>query len=592
MAITGWIHPTRDLRDERPAVNAMAVALTAGVVRRDVVRLARRAAFAHLGLTGGYADWRHPERPDPDLALVIDGQLTNRGHLEEQLYGRPRPLSGDAEVLLHAYRAWGAGLVDRVDGVYAIAIWDNLARQLLLIRDPLGAHTLFFSLVDGGMVFATRATALLAHPGVKPVVDADGLNELLTLGPVRTPGHGVLNGVAEVQPAELVQAGPGGLRRRRYWYLEADDPRHDADTAVQVVRRALAETTAAHRTRPASAVLLSGGVASAAAAAYAAGTRRHRPAAWTLALTSSDELPADASADVDVAGRTAEHLRLRHTVLTIGSDTLLGAPHAAREALDFPGEAGVDAILLAGLQRIAAAGSTSVVTGDGADAVFGGYRWLHDPLTLATDDFPWPGVGDPTDLLNTAARRHLMPGVYRRHRYEEAILGVPHLTGADAFGRRRRTMAYLTLTRYLPHLLTRLGQLADTAGVTLHAPFADWLLAAYLFNTPTGLRHLLGIPNGLLRHAVADLLPAETTWLQPRPFPSADLLAGWRQSRTDQLRDVLDDREAPLRPLLDRDRVTDLLARPADPVIDRAAATVAYLVDVNAWLQRHHISLT
>ena len=69
MAITGWIHPTRDLRDERAAVNAMGVALTAGALRYDVVRLARRAAFAHLGLAGGYADWRHPERPDPDLAL-------------------------------------------------------------------------------------------------------------------------------------------------------------------------------------------------------------------------------------------------------------------------------------------------------------------------------------------------------------------------------------------------------------------------------------------------------------------------------------------------------------------------------------------
>ena len=591
MALTGWIHHTRDLRDERATVNAMAARLHPAVLRRDVVRLARRTAFAHRGIDGGYADWRHPERPDPDLAVAIDGQLTNRRHLEEQLYGLPRPLSGDAEVLLHAYRAWGAGLVDRIDGTYAIAIWDNLARQLLLIRDPLGAKTLFFTLVDGGIMFATRATALLAHPAVKPVVDADGLNELLTLGPVRTPGHGVLDGMAEVLPAELIAASPGGLRRRRYWYLEADDPRHDADTAVQVVRHALAETTAATRTRPASAVLLSGGVASAAAAIYAAGTRGHRPAAWTLAPTDPPDLPPDVSADVDQAGRTAEHLRLRHRVLTLDTDTLLDTAHAAHEALDFPGEGGVDAVLLAGLRRIAAAGSTSVVTGDGADAVFGGYRWLHDPLTLATDDFPWPGAGDPVHLLNADARRHLMPGVYRRHRYEEATLGVPHLTGADALGRRRRTMAYLTLTRYLPHLLTRLGQLADAAGVTLRTPFADWLLAAYLFNTPTGLRHLLGIPNGLLRHAVADYLPAGTTWLRPRPFPSADALDGWQQARSAQLRDVLDDREAPLRPLLDRDRVADLLTGAAGPVSGRPATTVAYLVDVNAWLQCHHISL-
>ncbi|GLZ00842.1 asparagine synthase-related protein [Actinoplanes sp. NBRC 103695] len=590
MAITGWIHPTRDLRDERPAVNAMTVALTAGALRRDVVRLARRAAFAHLGMNGGFADWRHPERPDPDLALAIDGQLTNRDHLDEQMYGRPRPLSGDAEVLLHAYRAWGAGLVDRIDGAYAIAIWDNLTRQLLLIRDPLGARTLFYAMVDGGIVFATRATALLAHPEVKPVVNADGLNELLTLGPVRTPGHGVLHGVDEVLPAELVQADSGGLRRRSYWYLEADDPRPDAGTAVHVVRQALAETTAATRTHPAGAVLLSGGVASAAAAAYSAGTRGHRPAAWTLAVNGPNELSA-AGADVDQAERVAEHLCLRHSVLTIGADTLLDIAPTAHQSLDFPGEAGVDAVLLAGLRRIAAAGSTSVVTGDGANAVFGGYRWLHDPLTLVTDDFPWPGVGDPVDLLNADARRHLEPRVYRRHRYELATHGVPHLAGASPLARRRRTMAYLTLTRYLPHLLTRLGQLADTAGVTVRTPFADWLLAAYLFNTPTGLRHLLGIPNGLLRHAFAGLLPAETTWLRPRQFPSADLLDGWQKSRIGQLRDILDDREAPLRPLLDRDRVTDLLTRPVGPASDRPRATVAYLVDVNAWLQRHHVSL-
>ena len=216
MALTGWIHPTRDLRDERATVNAMATRLHPAALRRDVVRLSRRTAFAHRGVDGGYADWRHPERPDPGLAVAIDGQLSNRHNLEEQLYQRPRPLSSDAEVLLHAYRAWGTGLVERINGAYAIAIWDNLSRQLLLIRDPLGAKTLFFTLVDGGIVFATRATALLAHPAVKPVIVADGLNELLTLGSVRTPGRGVLDEVAEVLPAELTQAAPSRLRRRRY----------------------------------------------------------------------------------------------------------------------------------------------------------------------------------------------------------------------------------------------------------------------------------------------------------------------------------------------------------------------------------------
>ncbi|MEU7909324.1 asparagine synthase-related protein [Actinoplanes sp. NPDC049118] len=593
MALTGWIHHARDLRDERPTVNAMAAALSPAPLRRDVIRLARHAAFAHRGLDGGYADWRHPERPDPDLAVAIDGRLTGRHHLEQHLYQRPRPLSGDAEVLLHAYRAWGAGLADRIDGSYAIAIWDNKARHLLLIRDPLGAKTLFYTPVDGGLAFASRATALLAHPDVAPVVDADGLNELLTLGPVRTPGRGVIRGVAEVLPGELVCATPAGLRHHRYWRLHADEHREDLDTTVRVVRGALAESTAALRARPAGAVLLSGGVASAAAAVFTAGTSVHRPAAWTLTVAGPDSRPSGTGADVIEAARAAEHLRLRHTVLTVDADALIETAAATRTALDFPGDAGSDAALLVVLRRAAAAGATRVVTGDGADAVFGGYRWLRDPVTVATDDFPWHRHGlAVADLLNPYARLQLLPGGYRKQCYDDAAAGVPHLDGADRLARRDRTMAYLTLTRYLPHLLTRLDQLADAAGLTAHTPFADWLLAHYLFNMPIALRHLVGIPNGLLRHTVADLLPADVAWLRPRPFPTANLLPAWRQHQRERLQAIAANRDAPLHPLLDLRRITDVLAQPQTTAEHISPTTTTYLIEVNEWLASHHITLS
>ena len=592
MALTGWIHYARDLRDERATVNAMAARLNPAVLHRDVVRLARRAAFAHRGSAGGYADWRHPERPDPDLAVVIDGQLSNRRDLEEQLYQRARPLSSDAEVLLHSYRVWGTGLVDHIEGAYAITLWDNQARHLLLICDPLGAKTLFYTPVDGGLLFATRTTAMLAHPDVEPVVDTDGFNELLALGPVRTPGHGVLHGVKEVLPGELIRITPDGLSRRRYRYLAADDHDTDPGTAAQVVRRALAESATAARTRPAGAVLLSGGIASAAAAVFTAGNRGHRPGAWTLTLAGPDTPSPGVGADVAEAARTAELLRMRHTVLTVGAHTLFDTAAAARTALDLPGRIGTDATLLAVLQRIAAAGTTSVVTGDGAAAVCSAYPWLHNPLALASDDFPWNGTGTPAGLLNADARRHLMPGVYRRQRFDEATLVMPHRSGTDTFARRRRTMAYLTLTRYLPHLLIRLDQLAEQAGLTVHTPFADWPLMHYLFNMPDAARHRLGIPHRLLRHAVAGLLPAAATGLPSRPFPTAHILGGWQQTRSVQLQAILGDPDAPLRALLDRRRITDLLAQPPTRLPEHVPPTVAYLVEVNAWLRRHHISLT
>src|SRR4051812_9632244 len=217
MAISGWVNAPTDLRDEHATFTAMTVAAGPVPASPMLVRLGRDAGFCCQGPQTGYADWRHPERPDPDLAVAIEGRLSNRDVLAGQL-GERRTLASDADLLLHAYRRWGQFLVDRIDGVYAIAIWDQLRRQLLLIRDPLGVKTWFYQpLRGGGVAFATKVRGLLAHPGVDPVITSDGLNELITLGPARTPGHAIVQGMHEVLPGHLIQVIPGRLRTHRHW---------------------------------------------------------------------------------------------------------------------------------------------------------------------------------------------------------------------------------------------------------------------------------------------------------------------------------------------------------------------------------------
>src|ERR1700761_913824 len=102
MGITGWISHTRDLSHEWATLEALAAGLTVAMRPTDVVRLARHAGFAHRSLHSGYADWRHPERPDPDVVVLTDTVLTHRDRLEHTLYQQPRPLAADAEVILHA----------------------------------------------------------------------------------------------------------------------------------------------------------------------------------------------------------------------------------------------------------------------------------------------------------------------------------------------------------------------------------------------------------------------------------------------------------------------------------------------------------
>jgi asparagine synthase (glutamine-hydrolysing) len=592
MGIIGWIDNVRDLRHEQPALHAVAAALNPTPGNDGVTRVGRRAAFARRGAGTGYADWRHPERPDPDLVLLLDGHLTDRERLEEQLYQRSRPLTSDAEILLHAYRRWGVALVDHIEGAYTIVIWDERARHLLLIRDPLGAKTLYFHPRPDGMLFSSQATALLEHPEVKRTVDADGLNELLTLGPVRTPGHGVICGVHELLPGELLRATRSDIRRHQYRTVESGEIDTDLPGAVAFLRMTLTKKTASLRRRPAGAVLMSGGIASTAAALFTTSELNgDRPTGYSLTMDAPRELSKEMTADFLAAAYTARRLQMQYHVVSAARNSLRAEAEASRRATDFPGPSNLDAPLFSLLRTAAVDNHTSVVTGHGARAMFGGYRWLHDKTDLTRDDFPWRPRGlAPVDLLNDDTRCHLLPAAYRKLRFDDAIAGLANTGGGDVLASRRRAMALLTLTHFLPNLLVRLDQLAGAAGITVHTPLADWDLARYLQTVPLAVRHPSGVLNGLLRLAVTGALPVMMTLLPGTPLIGTQLPPGWAQTQRDQLRDILSDRGSPLYPLLDHQRVQQLLEHPPIGRPRDWHTTVAYLIEVNDWLSRHRIT--
>jgi asparagine synthase (glutamine-hydrolysing) len=121
-------------------------------------------------------------------------------------------------------------------------------------------------------------------------------------------------------------------------------------------------------------------------------------------------------------------------------------------------------------------------------------------------------------------------------------------------------------------------------------PFADPLLAQYAWNIPHSLRHVVGIPNGLLRHTVADLLPAEATWRPSPGFPSAHRLRPWQAAQRADLHDIITDPASPVNALVDARRTRQLIEQPATQPSVEWHATIAYLVELNAWLTTHRIA--
>ncbi|MDP4110473.1 MAG: asparagine synthetase B, partial [Bacillota bacterium] len=129
--------------------------------------------------------------------IVYNGELYNTEALRRELISLGWRFKGhcDTEVLLCSYAQWGEKCLDKLNGIYAFAVWDEKRRSLFMARDRMGVKPLFFYPYKNGLLFASQIKTLLKNPHVKPEIDENSLNEIFLLGPGRTMGNGVIRGV-------------------------------------------------------------------------------------------------------------------------------------------------------------------------------------------------------------------------------------------------------------------------------------------------------------------------------------------------------------------------------------------------------------
>ena len=106
----------------------------------------------------------------------------------------------DTEVLLHAYAQWKETVLEKLNGIFAFAVLEEHSGRVFLARDRIGVKPLFYKQHQGGFLFASELKTILTYPTVRAELDADGVGQLLLLGPGRTPGSGVFRGIEELEP--------------------------------------------------------------------------------------------------------------------------------------------------------------------------------------------------------------------------------------------------------------------------------------------------------------------------------------------------------------------------------------------------------
>ena len=315
--------------------------------------------------------------PDGRHAIVFNGEIYNHPKLRRELEGGYafQTDHSDTETILAAWLRWGDDAWTRLEGMYAVAIWDKLEKTLVLARDPIGIKPLFVTEQKGGLAFASEIEALRGLPEHRFELDEEGVDDFFCFGhplPPRT----IFKHVRSLEPAHVLRIGPkGSAQVRRFWAprIQVTAGVSEQDWVEETRSRVLASVGKHMLSDVPVGAFLSGGVDSSAVAAAMVRSSSVPFKAFTIGFPGS---PRDETA---AAARIAGHLGIEHVVLPMRPQTAADVLPAVQAAFDEP-SAATSAVPLWYLSHTAAEHVKVVLCGEGGDEVFLGYnrqRWAQ-----------------------------------------------------------------------------------------------------------------------------------------------------------------------------------------------------------------------
>ncbi len=439
--LAGFVRGTGD----GPALAAAAAEMAASLVHRGpddagvwsdpaagVALAFRRLAIIDLSPAG------HQPMSSPcgRYVLAFNGEIYNAEDLRAELGPVAWRGHSDTEVLLAAFSRWGVeASLARLDGMFAIALWDGERRRLTLARDRFGEKPLYWGWCGGSLLFASELKALRRHPAFDSALDRDAVAAFLRWGWIPQPAS-PFKAIRALPPGFRLElddgAGPGSERLLPYWSArtvaeaQAAAPfRGNFATAVAETEARLSASVARRlRADVPVGVFLSGGIDSSLLACLAA-ERVPGLKSFTIAFTAS------ALDESRYAAKVAHHLGLDHTELPVDEAAALALIPDLPALLDAPlGDAA--ALPVALLSRLAGRQVRVALSGDGADELFGGYK-------------PHVAVPDLWRALDRIPARRMVGGLLGI--LPAAAIDRLAVAAADAVGRRRRSHPGLRLAK-------------------------------------------------------------------------------------------------------------------------------------------------
>lgn len=601
--IAGAISFKEDMREDMKVYENMQHALLhRGPDQRGII-LTKEVALIHTRLA--VIDIPNGRQPMTygSFTIVYNGELYNTDEIRKELESDfDFETHSDTEVVLKSFIKWGEKCLDRFNGIFAFAVYDEKKHQLFLARDRIGVKPLFYYENNNKLIFSSEIPALLEHPDIPHEIDSQGVSELILIAPGRTASCGVIKGIKEVKAGCCGFYNQDGLKLHEYWRLKAYELHETFEQTAEHVRELVLDSIQRQLVSDVPVcTFLSGGLDSSLISSVASSEmKKHNKILDTFSIDyrGNDKYFKKShfqpNSDPEYIQCMVDYLGTNHHWTVVDTPELVNALYDATEARGLPGMADVDASLLIFCREIKKYG-TVALSGECADELFGGYPWYRDKDIRMTDGFPWS--------QSTAYRKSFLSDYYSEKINADEYVYSAYRNTADYAMKlptdspleyRMREMTQLNFDWFMQTLLDRKDRMSMYSGLEVRVPFCDYRIAEYLYNVPWEYKDYQGREKGLLREAMKEWLPEKVLWRKKSPYPKTHNPA-FLDAVTQKLSVIMEEKDNILFEIVKREQLEKLLKH-EDYVqwygqLMNLPQTIAFFIQLDYWLKYFKIKL-
>lgn len=479
-----------------------------------------------------------------DVWTIFNGEIYNFRELRDELTAKGHRFrtATDTEVIVHLYEEKGEDFVGRLRGMFAIALWDEQAQKLLLVRDRIGIKPLHYWFQEGALAFASEIKALLEYPAVGREVSLPALNDYLSFLYIPAP-RTIYQEIQKLPPGHLARYQQGKFEIRSYWdFGDFIERGRDEEEWIELLRRALRESVQAHLVSDVPlGAFLSGGMDSSTVVAWMSQAASEPVKTYSIGFPDSrfNELP--------YAQQVAKRFRTEHHEERVEPGAFELLPKIV-SAFDEP-FADSSAIPTYLVSRFARRHVTVALSGDGGDELFGGYLWTQKEIWLerfrrlpaffgkgtaslflpqgyrplrekgfwnAVRRFYYDAALSPPESYARRAMCFqpwmvsglLAPSVLEEVSQEGSLVLIRSFFEKSADRSLIDQFLYLDSKIYLPDdLLTKVDRMSMAHSLEVRVPLLDHKLAELAFSIPHRFKMKSRTTKYILKRAMQDLLP-------------------------------------------------------------------------------------